>query len=53
MTFISGVLMKLHQRSNQSLKPTLPGAIPSFLMTTALPQIAKLGLGQRGLAPSR
>jgi hypothetical protein len=31
--------------SNKSLKPTLAGAIPSLLMITTLPQIAKLALG--------
>jgi hypothetical protein len=34
-------------RPNQALKPTLPGAIPSFVMTTTLPQIAKLGCKEK------
>jgi hypothetical protein len=40
-------------RSNQVLKSTLPGAIPSFLMTTITPNDSHARSRQRGLALSR
>jgi hypothetical protein len=41
------------RRPNKSLKPTLPGAIPSFLTIPNTPAASQARSRQRGLAPSR